>query len=185
MRQSHIRVRLTYMPTKVTITSLCPATWTYAKTWQCPHLQLCAALLPRGAAIERYLLPAGPTAANPPHVAAAGAWDGWTDRETNGRTPYRYIYRASRTMRAVPIMRAFIYREINSPQMRDRMRGVINNSTQLDAWFASVAHADTQSRRHSRETLTYLRLSRYTFLSFFFCRRVYYMLSSEVWHASI
>ena len=31
------------------------------------------------AAIDRYLLPAGPTAANPPHAAAAGTWtDGWT-----------------------------------------------------------------------------------------------------------
>jgi len=27
------------------------------------------------AAIDRYLLPAGPTAANPPHAAAAGEWD--------------------------------------------------------------------------------------------------------------
>ena len=27
------------------------------------------------AAIDRYLLPAGPTAANPPHAAATGEWD--------------------------------------------------------------------------------------------------------------
>jgi len=33
------------------------------------------------AAIDRYLLPAGPTAANPPHAAAAGEWD----RQTDGR----------------------------------------------------------------------------------------------------
>ena len=32
-------------------------------------------------------LPAGPTAANPPHAAAAV--DRW-DRQTDGRTPYRY-----------------------------------------------------------------------------------------------
>jgi len=31
------------------------------------------------AAISRYLLPAWPTAANPPHAAAAGEWDRRTD----------------------------------------------------------------------------------------------------------
>ena len=35
------------------------------------------------AEIDRYLLPAGPTAANPPHAAAAV--DRW-DRQTNGET---------------------------------------------------------------------------------------------------
>jgi len=40
------------------------------------------------AATDRYLLPAGPTAANPPHAAAASEWDRLTDRQ---RTPYRYI----------------------------------------------------------------------------------------------
>ena len=40
------------------------------------------------AAIDQYLLPAGPTAANPPHAAAAvNSGDGQTVR----RTPYRYI----------------------------------------------------------------------------------------------
>jgi len=38
-------------------------------TWHCPHLQL---LLTAGrAAIDRYLLAAGPTAANPPQQRAA------------------------------------------------------------------------------------------------------------------
>ena len=31
------------------------------------------------AAIDRYRLPAGPTAANPPHAAAASEWDRQTD----------------------------------------------------------------------------------------------------------
>ena len=39
------------------------------------------------AAINRYHLHAGPTAANPPHAAAVGEWDRQTDR----RTPYRCI----------------------------------------------------------------------------------------------
>jgi len=48
-------------------------------------LQLTAVLLMsamrRAAAIDRYLLPAGPTAANPPNaVAAVDSWD----RETDG-----------------------------------------------------------------------------------------------------
>ena len=52
-------------------------------TWHCPHSPAATA------AIDRYLLvlPAGPTAANPPHAAAAGEWD----RQTDGRTPYRFI----------------------------------------------------------------------------------------------
>ena len=49
------------------------------------------------AAIDRYLLPAGPKAANPPH--AASAVDSW-DRRTDGRTLCRYTdpaaYNASR-----------------------------------------------------------------------------------------
>ena len=35
------------------------------------------------AAIDRYLLPAGPTAANPPHAAAADEWD--RDRQADRR----------------------------------------------------------------------------------------------------
>ena len=41
----------------------------------------------RRAAIDRYVLPAEPTAANPLHAAAAGEWD----IQTDGRTRYRYI----------------------------------------------------------------------------------------------
>ena len=59
------------------------------------------------AAYVRYLLPAGPTAANPPHAAAAGEWErqavGGTDRQTDRRTTYRYIYPPPHTMRAVPV----------------------------------------------------------------------------------
>jgi len=33
----------------------------------------------RRAAIDRYRLPTGPTAANPPHADAAGEWDRQTD----------------------------------------------------------------------------------------------------------
>jgi len=37
--------------------------------------------------IDRYILLAGPTAANPPHAAAAV--DSW-DRQTDGRIPYSF-----------------------------------------------------------------------------------------------
>jgi len=49
-----------------------------------------AAVLPRrpaAAAVDQYRLPAGPTAANPLHAAAAV--EKW-DRQTDGRTPTRY-----------------------------------------------------------------------------------------------
>jgi len=55
------------------------------KKWHCPHLLWLAVLRPPcccgagRAAIDRYLLPAVPTAANPPHAAAAGEWDRQTD----------------------------------------------------------------------------------------------------------
>jgi len=70
------------------------------KTWHYPHLLLRAVLRPRVAlAPAVYLLPAGPTAANPPHAAAAGE----LDRRTDGRTLPFPIDRAPYTMRAVPI----------------------------------------------------------------------------------
>ena len=69
-------------------TKLCSA----AENVAGPHLLLCTELRPR-AASNPYLLPGGPTAANPLHAAAAGEWerhgktgrwdkqmDGWTDR---------------------------------------------------------------------------------------------------------
>ena len=59
---------------------------------------------PLSAAIDQYLLPAGPTAANPPHAAAVGKWD----RQTDGRTPYRFIDPALHTMRAVTINAMFL-----------------------------------------------------------------------------
>ena len=47
------------------------------------------------AAVDRYLLPAGPTAANPPHAAAAG--------ERDRQVPCHYIDPAPHTMWAVPM----------------------------------------------------------------------------------
>ena len=47
------------------------------------------------AAVDRYLLPARPTAANPPHAAAAGKRD--------RQAPCHYIDPAPHTMWAVPI----------------------------------------------------------------------------------
>jgi len=44
------------------------------------HCSSCCAPSP-AAAIDRHRLPAGPTAANPPHAAVAGKWD----RQTDGR----------------------------------------------------------------------------------------------------
>ena len=43
------------------------------------------------AAIGRYVLHAGPTAANPPHAAAASKWDRQSDTHTDGRTPYSVL----------------------------------------------------------------------------------------------
>ena len=37
------------------------------------------------AAIDRYFIPAAPTAENPPHAAVAGEWDRRTDGQTDGR----------------------------------------------------------------------------------------------------
>jgi len=47
-------------------------------TWYCQYLPAAAA-----AEINQYLLPAGPTAANPPHAAAAGEWNRLTDERTS------------------------------------------------------------------------------------------------------
>jgi len=47
------------------------------------------------ASIDRYFLPAGPTAANPQQ----------TDRQTDGRTPYGYTDPAGHTMLTVPMSR--------------------------------------------------------------------------------
>jgi len=52
------------------------------KTWHCPHLRLCTALRPRAAA-DQYLLPAGPTAANPAHLLQRA---NGTDRQTGGES---------------------------------------------------------------------------------------------------
>ena len=70
------RTDLTTAPPQTTATRLCSASYTSADK-----------LL---AAIARRHLPAGPTAANPPHAAAAvDRWDRRTDRRTDGWTPYR------------------------------------------------------------------------------------------------
>ena len=85
-------------------------------TWHCPHSAPHAAaearlLLGTGrAAIDRHLLPAGPTAANPQQRRAAAEWDRRTngDRQTDGRTPDRYTDPASYTIRVVPINKLMI-----------------------------------------------------------------------------
>ena len=66
--------------------------------WHCPHLLLSAVLRRRCCwapepAIDRYLLSAGRSAANPPHAAAAvDRWAGRrTDRWTDGQTPDPFI----------------------------------------------------------------------------------------------
>ena len=56
------------------------------------HTVLLHAVLRRlaAAAIDRYLPPAEPTAANPPHAAAAvNSWDRQTDRRADARPFYR------------------------------------------------------------------------------------------------
>ena len=63
----------------------CPLANHYLRTlttWHCSH-SLAAA-----AAIDRYVLPAGPTAANPPYTAAAGEWDRRTDTALRVHTVY-------------------------------------------------------------------------------------------------
>jgi len=64
------------------------------KTWHCPHLLLSAVLLPRRPCSDRdrHLQPAGTTAANPPHAAAADEWYRHTDRQTD-RTDTVPFYR--------------------------------------------------------------------------------------------
>ena len=68
-------------------------------TRHCSHLLLAerrAARRPAAAAVDRYLLPTGPTAANPPHAASAAVnrWNRQTDRHrTNASTPPPYYAR--------------------------------------------------------------------------------------------
>ena len=75
---------------------------------QSPHLLLNAVLQCRCcwvtvlAAVERYVPPAGRSAANPPHDAAAV--ERW-DRQTDRRTPDRYTNPVLHTMRAKSISR--------------------------------------------------------------------------------
>ena len=61
-----------------------------------------AALLTAGrAAIDRFHLAAGRTAANPLQRRAEGEWDKRTDRRTDGRTPDSCIDLVPHTMRVV------------------------------------------------------------------------------------
>ena len=50
--------------------------------------------LPAAEAVDQYLLPAGPTAANALHAAAVGEW-------TDGRTLYHSVDSAAHAVRAV------------------------------------------------------------------------------------
>jgi len=73
------------------VTSLCRASYVSCKR----GISLRRAAAPcccdaGGAAIDRYLPPVGPTAANPSHVAAAGVWV----RQTDGWTRYSHAYHA-------------------------------------------------------------------------------------------
>jgi len=74
------------------LTSLCSASYVAVNTTLCSHLLLSAVLLwmwierrprllqTRRAAVDRYRLPAGPTAANPPHAAERA---NGTERQTD------------------------------------------------------------------------------------------------------
>jgi len=63
-----------------------------------------APLLLGAGAVDRYVLPAGRSAANPPHAAASvERWGRQTDRETDGRTPDRCVDPALLTIQAVSI----------------------------------------------------------------------------------
>ena len=83
-------------------TSLWPAPYLRTlKRWHCPHSPASAA------AIDRYLLLAGPTVVNlqqrvcccgPMLEQTDGRRDGWAERRTDGRTLYRFIYPAPHTM---------------------------------------------------------------------------------------
>jgi len=63
--------------------------------WHCPHSHAAAA------AVDRYLLADGPQQQtySSGFAAVGPCWD----RQTDGRTPYRFIEPAPRAMRAKPI----------------------------------------------------------------------------------
>jgi len=65
---------------------------------------------PAPAAVDRYVLPVGRSAANPPHAAAAVEQ---TDGRTDVRTPDRYVDPAAHTMRAVSIRCTTVYQFLN------------------------------------------------------------------------
>ena len=98
-------------------------------TWHCSQLLLSAGR----AAIDRHLLPTGPTAANPPHAAAAV--DRWV-RQTDGRTPYRYIDPA-----------AYYAGSANSPAYV-----VVQNTTsKLTAPRNAIIHCSVIRSNHARQ----------------------------------
>jgi len=63
------------------------------------------------ATIDQYLLPAGPTAANQPHAAAAGKWDRQMDRHMITQT-------LPHTMRAVLLTECLFLVPLSSRQSR-------------------------------------------------------------------
>ena len=73
-------------------TRLCSAS-TYADNVALPAFARRPALSPAAAAIGRFLLPAGPTAANAQQRRAAGEWD----KQTDGRTDARQLHRLCAT----------------------------------------------------------------------------------------
>ena len=77
--------------------SLCSASSTRLSTWHCPHLLESAVLRrhccwsPAPVSVDRYVLPAMHSAANPPHAAAAVECR--TTGQTDGRTDARPLRR--------------------------------------------------------------------------------------------
>ena len=87
-----VRVRVN---TRLTLTTVLSASYSCCK---CDTDRIWPLWRPTAAATDRYLLPAGHPAANPPHTAAAVDRQ---DRQTDGRTPDRYIDPAPHCMTIV------------------------------------------------------------------------------------
>ena len=102
----------------INTTSTCTTReFTYLRTlttWHRPRSPAAAA------AIDRYLLPAGPTAANLQQRGSASKWD----RQENGRTPYRFIDPAGLTGRAVPVTMTHLYRYSKKQDRRTHARNL-------------------------------------------------------------
>jgi len=83
-----------------------------------PHL-----LQMHRAAIDRYCMPTGPTAANLPHATAV-AQDG-PDRQTDGRTLCHYIYTAAYSVNAFSALTLLVGRHEGHPACKKLTGGVL------------------------------------------------------------